>query len=85
MTPQEIVDYKRAWMMASYFQCYTHSDVNRNVRMWLKDNLEPKYCDVKSYTNVYTDTVRFEKSRDCMRFIQWYKEKGYPTIQEQED
>jgi len=75
MTPQEIYDHKRKWLMASYFKSHTHSDIRSDVKDWLKSNCFKHRYDLKTFTDIYGDTVRFELEEDFTAFNEWYKER----------
>ena len=74
MSPQEISDHKRGWMMANYFECHTHSDVRRDVTAWCKENIFKWRYDIKRFTDIYEDSVRFESDDDLRAFSEWYGE-----------
>jgi len=73
MTPQEIVDYKRSWMMANHYESHIHTDRRSQIVTWLKENLSQETYDLKKFTDVYQDTVRFETCAAFLRFNEWYK------------
>ena len=75
MTPQEISDHKRRWLMASYFLSHTHSDVRGECRDWCKANIAQHQWDLKEFTDVYGDTVRFENLIAFNDFNDWYKRR----------
>ena len=75
MSPQEISDHKRSWMMANYFECHTHSDVRRDVTAWCKENILKWRYHIKPYTAPYRDSVRFESDDDLTAFSVWYTDK----------
>lgn len=75
MTPQEIVDYKRRWIMASYFESHVHSDNRSAVTEWLKNNCFKHRYDLKTFTDIYGDTARFELEEDFNAFNEWYKNR----------
>lgn len=75
MSPQEISDYKRKWMMASYYESHTHTDLRSAVTEICKDQCFQWRYDIKRFTGVYQDTVRFELEEDFISFNKWYKEK----------
>ena len=75
MTPQEITDYKRSWIMASYFQAETHTDLRTECVDWCKANCEQHQWDMKRFTDIYGDTVRFELQEHHSAFDAWYKER----------
>lgn len=72
MTPQEITDHKRKWMMASYYESTVHTDLRSQVREWCKDHCFQWRYDIKHFTDVYFDTVRFELEEDFYAFNLWY-------------
>ena len=73
MTPQEVTDYKNKWKMAAYFLVHVHSDDRAKVQAWCKDFCFQWRYDIKTLTDNYTDTVRFQLSEDCDAFQEWYK------------
>ena len=73
MTPQEIDDHKRRWRMGSYFQYNTHSDLRNDCIEWCKENCETHQWDMKIFTDIYGDTVRFELEGHFVEFNKWYK------------
>ena len=73
MTPQEIDDYKRVWRMGSYFQHHTHSDLRYECIEWCKENCETHQWDMKIFTDIYGDTIRFELESHFVGFGEWYK------------
>ena len=73
MTPLEISDYKRSWLMAAHYEGYIHTDRRRETIDWLKANMCPGTYDLKQFTDVYQDTVRFETCAAFLRFNEWYK------------
>tara|TARA_B110000977_G_C11070843_1_gene489478 strand:- start:179 stop:424 length:246 start_codon:yes stop_codon:yes gene_type:complete len=77
MTPNDVCDFKRKWMMGSYYQVITCSDRRRLVKDWLKDNIPQHLHDIKTYTGSYEDCIRFENSKDFDKFSSWYKEKDF--------
>ena len=76
MNPQEVSDHKRKWMMASYFESHTHTDNRSLVIEWCKDHCFQWRYDVKRFTDIYGDTVRFELEEDFTAFNEWYKDRG---------
>ena len=36
MTPNDICDFKRKWLMASYYQVFIHTDMRNRTKDWLK-------------------------------------------------
>ena len=77
MTPQEIDDYKRVWRMGSYFERHTHSDLRNDCKEWCKENCETHQWDMKIFTDIYGDTVRFELESHLVEFDKWYKHLLY--------
>ena len=77
MTPQEISDHKRKWIMASYYESHVHSDYRSAVVDWCKDNCFQWRFDIKRFTESYGDTVRFELEEDFQAFNEWYREKRH--------
>ena len=75
MTPQEIVDHKRKWLMANYFESHTHTDLRSEVYSWCKERYFQWRFDIKNFTDIYGDTVRFELKEDFDGFNEWYKEQ----------
>ena len=75
MTPQEISDYKRKWIMANYFESHTHTDLRSDVYSWCKQHCFQWRFDIKNFTDIYGDTVRFELKEDFDSFNEWYEEK----------
>lgn len=73
MNPQEVSDHKRKWIMASYFESHTHTDNRSLVIEWCKDHCFQWRYDIKRFTDVYGDTVRFELKEDFIAFNEWYK------------
>jgi len=73
MTPQEIADHKRSWMMTNHYESHIHSDRRSQTLTWLKENLAQETYDLKKYTDVYQDSVRFETCAAFLRFNEWYK------------
>ena len=73
-SPQAVSDHKRKWLMASYFASHVHSDYRSRVKDWCKANCFKWRYDIKTFTNVYEDTVRFELEEDFTGFNEWYKE-----------
>ena len=73
MTPQEIDDHKRKWRKASYFQQHTHTDLRNDCVEWCKENCEKQEWDIKYYTDIYGDTIRFEFESHWNEFGEWYK------------
>ena len=74
MSPQEISDHKRKWMMASYFESRVHIDLRSTYTEWLKENCFKHQYDLKHFTDVYSDTVRFEHEEDFNEFNDWYNQ-----------
>jgi len=72
MTPQEIVDHKRKWIPFSDYDTDAHTDLRRAVREWCKDHCFQWRYDIKEFTDVYFDTVRFELEEDFTAFNEWY-------------
>jgi len=72
MLPQEISDHKRKWMMASYYEVHTHTDLRSSVMEWCKTCCFQWRWDLKKFTDVYGDTVRFELEEDFIAFNEWY-------------
>jgi hypothetical protein len=77
MTPQEIDDYKRKWRMGSYFLHHTHTDVRNDCVEWCKENCETQEWDIKYFTDIYGDTIRFESESRFNDFGEWYKDLKY--------
>jgi len=77
MTPQEIVAHKNKWRMASYFVSHTHSDLRSEATQWCKDHCFQWRYDIKHFTDIYGDTVRFELEEDFTAFNEWYQERMY--------
>ena len=75
MTPQEISDHKRKWIMANYFESHTHTDLRSDVYSWCKQHCFQWRFDIKNFTDIYGDTVRFELKEDFDSFNEWYEEK----------
>jgi len=73
MTPQEIADHKRSWMMTNRYEGHIHTDRRSQTVTWLKENLSQETYDLKKFTDVYQDTVRFETCAAFLRFNEWYK------------
>lgn len=69
MLPTDISDYKRGWMMANYFKVTVHSDFRRESIEWCKGNLPQHVWDIKRFTDVYQDTIRFELEKDLLAFM----------------
>jgi hypothetical protein len=61
--------------MASYFQSHTHTDVRTDVVQWCKEHCFQWRYDIKRFTDVYGDTIRFELEEDFTAFNEWYKER----------
>lgn len=74
MTPNDICDFKRKWLMASYYQVFIHTDMRNRTKDWLKLNVPKHLHDVKTFTNVDEDCVRFENGKHFDQFATWYKE-----------
>jgi len=73
MTPQEISDYKRKWLLGGfYFSVETHTDVREECRDWCKLNCFKWQYDVQRYTEVYQDTFVFHYGDDYTEFKGWY-------------
>jgi len=72
MTPQEIVDHKRKWIPSSDYDTDAHTDLRSAVREWCKDHCFQWRYDIKEFTDVYFDTVRFELEEDFTAFNEWY-------------
>jgi len=77
MTPQEISDHKNKWRMASYFVSHTHTDLRSEATQWCKDHCFKWRYDIKHFTDIYGDTVRFELEEDFNAFNEWYQERMY--------
>ena len=75
MTPQEISDYKRMWLMASYHPYKTHTDLRTECIDWCKANCQQQQWDIKRFTDIYGDTIRFELQMHYKAFDAWYKER----------
>ena len=73
MLPQEISDHKRKWMMASYYEAHTHTDLRSPIKYWCKIHCFKWRWDLKTFTEIYGDTVRFELEEDFTAFNEWYK------------
>jgi len=75
MTPQEISDYKRKWLMDSfYFEVKTHTDVRRECKGWCKLNCFKQEWGIENYTGVYQDTFVFHYGEDHTDFKGWYQD-----------
>ncbi|HAW05962.1 MAG TPA: hypothetical protein DCW83_14850, partial [Saprospirales bacterium] len=73
MTPQEIDEHKRVWRMGTPFVSSTHSDLRNDCIEWCKENCEQQQWDMKIFTDIYGDTVRFELENHFVEFNKWYK------------
>jgi hypothetical protein len=73
MTPQEIDEHKRVWRMGTPFVSSTHSDLRNDCIEWCKENCEQQQWDMKTFTDIYGDTVRFELENHFVEFNKWYK------------
>jgi len=84
MTPQEITDHKRTWMMANYFESCIHSDYRDQATTWCKEHCFKWRYDIKRFTDVYEDSVRFELKEDYDAFNEWYWQRDVFESQIQE-
>lgn len=77
MTPLEIFDHKRKWMMKSHYEYETHTDLRSEGLDWCKKNCEKHQWSMKSFTDIYGDTFNFEREEDYNNFMEWYiKRRG---------
>ena len=77
MTPLEIFDHKRKWMMKSHYEHETHTDLRSEGLDWCKKNCEKHQWSMKSFTDIYGDTFNFEREEDYNNFMEWYiKRRG---------
>jgi len=72
MTPQEIADYKRRWVVGSKYSLRIHSDRRREALDWCKINLSKQQWQHSKFTDVYEDTVSFESRVHYLYFLEWY-------------
>ena len=73
MTPQEISDYKRNWLLEGiYSTADTHTDVRNQCKEWCKLNCFKQEWQLKFYTEVYQDTFAFHCCGDYIEFKEWY-------------
>ena len=75
MTPQERMSHKRRWRMASHFVYHTHTDLRSESKEWCKRNCEQHEWDIKQFTDIYGDTIRFEFEEHFNEFSNWYNER----------
>jgi phage-related protein len=74
MTPQEIADYKRAWLMTDSNDVRIHSDLRDQAKDWCKENLNKWEWSWNAYSNVYEDTFLFEDKFASDSFKERFKE-----------
>lgn len=60
LTPQQISDYKRKWMMTDPYCVPIHSDLRDRGLTWCKSKLDKETWKHSKFTNVYEDTFYFE-------------------------
>ena len=75
MTPLQIFDHKRKWMMGKHFEYETHTDLRSESFDWCKENCEKHQWSIKTFTDIYGDTFHFELEKDLSSFMAWYKER----------
>lgn len=76
MTPLEIVDYRRNWMInQGGYGCRVHSDLRSDSRDWLKENIPTERTSIARYTDVYEDTIYFERLDELKEFYAWYEKR----------
>jgi len=61
--------------MANYFESHTHTDLRSEVYSWCKEHCFQWRFDIKNFTDIYGDTVRFELKEDFDGFNEWYEEQ----------
>jgi len=50
-----------------------HTDLRNDCVEWCKENCEKQEWDIKYYTDIYGDTIRFEFESHWNEFGEWYK------------
>lgn len=72
-TPQEISDYKQAWMSkGDNHPVRLHSDLDVAGKDWCRRNLERWEWKMETYTDVYEHTFYFEHEEAAVEFAkQW--------------
>lgn len=76
MTPQEITDYRRNWMVNhGGYGCGVHTDIRRDYLTWLKENSSNERYSIARYTDVYEDTIYFEDIEELKKFYAWYQKR----------
>jgi hypothetical protein len=67
-TPQEISDYKQAWMRDCSYSVNIHSDLDVQGKAWCRKNLQRWQWVMHSYTGVYEHTFYFEDKSHSEEF-----------------
>jgi hypothetical protein len=69
MTPQEIADYKRKWMMTGDNNpVRLHSDLDWRGKDWCRKHLERQSWSMTTWTDVYEHTFFFETEDMSQQF-----------------
>lgn len=69
MSPQQIFDYKRKWLMSQNNHiAFIHIDVSDKCIEWCKENLNKESWDFKKWLEVYHHAILFEKETDLANF-----------------
>lgn len=78
MTPLEIFEYKRKWMLESNGNpVRIHSDKRQEAKDWCKQNLSSYQWNISEFSDVYEDTFFFELSEESDLFSEEFRDWTY--------
>lgn len=72
MTPQEVYEYKKRWLMYSNHYAVTDELLEYSAKRWCRNNVPQHKWSFSKYTDFYEDTFYFEDESDKVRFTEQF-------------